>query len=148
MGIIKDSAKSNTFCRTTIMKNLLTFNKASRVCFNILAQLLLWGALLFGASLTFAAGQLEQKHLSLGLSCSSCHQDAAPKTAAASTSCESCHGDLKKVSDLTTDIHPNPHVSHQGPFDCLVCHHVHRASEIKCNECHVFEFERKKAVKQ
>ncbi len=91
-----------------------------------------------------AAGQLEKKHLDSKLTCAACHDESPPAKAVPKTKCESCHGDVAKVAEKTKDIHPNPHISHLGPMDCGDCHHVHKASVIKCNECHVYDFERGK----
>jgi len=41
-------------------------------------------------------------------------------------------------SDYATHggIEANPHQSHNGELDCAVCHHMHKASEKYCIQCH------------
>jgi hypothetical protein len=86
-------------------------------------------------------GYLIDKHIAAGLSCVVCHRDAPPPKAPAMTVCTSCHGTYSQIAAKTASDQPNPHASHLGEIPCAACHHVHRASESLCDQCHTFGME-------
>jgi fumarate reductase flavoprotein subunit len=83
-------------------------------------------------------GYLIDKHVGAGLACASCHRDAPPPKAPEMTVCTGCHGTYLQIAAKTASDQPNPHASHLGQIPCAACHHVHRASESLCDQCHTF----------
>ncbi len=83
-------------------------------------------------------GYLIDKHIRAGLDCASCHRDAPLSDAPKMTVCTGCHGSYSQIAAKTASDRPNPHASHLGEIPCWACHHVHRASETLCDECHAF----------
>jgi fumarate reductase flavoprotein subunit len=83
-------------------------------------------------------GFLIDKHIGAGLDCASCHRDAPPPNAPAMTACVGCHGSYQQIAARTAADQPNPHGSHLGELPCAACHHVHKASETFCDQCHAF----------
>ncbi|MEI9967766.1 MAG: cytochrome c3 family protein [Terracidiphilus sp.] len=87
-------------------------------------------------------GFLIDKHLAVGMQCGSCHIASPPPTPPTMATCLSCHGGTySKLAEVTNMDTPNPHDSpHESEIPCAMCHHVHRASELHCNECHTLDF--------
>jgi hypothetical protein len=83
-------------------------------------------------------GYLIDKHIRAGLNCASCHSAAPPPQAPEMTACIGCHGSYQQIAAKTAADTPNPHASHLGEIPCAACHHLHKASEVFCNECHAF----------
>lgn len=53
--------------------------------------------------------------------------------------CLDCHGtyaDLAKETEGYSGGKFNPHASHSGELDCLLCHRVHEKSQLHCIQCH------------
>jgi len=83
-------------------------------------------------------GFLIDKHAKAGVACRACHTvdlstEPTPQT------CLGCHGGSNAALAAATTALPNPHESHMGEIPCGDCHHVHKASETKCNQCHTFD---------
>jgi len=113
----------------------------------LLAGLSLMAALLVPAvkvvSQTAAPGSghgfLIDRHVAAHVPCGQCHTAglAVPPTV---VTCLSCHGGTyQKLAASTANDTPNPHASHQGEVPCSACHHVHKASQLICNNCHNFD---------
>jgi len=84
-------------------------------------------------------GFLIDKHSEKGVNCAACHAAAPPPAAPAMTVCLGCHGgSYQAIAAKTTSVEPNPHASHQGDIPCASCHHIHKASESFCDQCHSF----------
>ena len=83
-------------------------------------------------------GYLIDKHIRPGLDCASCHRNAPPPEAPEMSICTGCRGSYSQIAAKTASDQPNPHASHLGEIPCAACHHVHRASETLCDECHTF----------
>jgi len=84
-------------------------------------------------------GFLIDKHMKANVDCAKCHTQstATPPTM---VTCLSCHGGTyEKLAAMTEKDMPNPHASHRGDVDCDQCHHVHKASETVCNQCHTYD---------
>ena len=82
-------------------------------------------------------GFLIDKHLAGG-NCAACHTESPPSAAVPTSVCISCHGSYKEIAAKSAADEPNPHASHLGELPCEACHHVHRTSEIYCDQCHAF----------
>lgn len=110
------------------------------MCFGVLTAIFAW--LVVAAAQTggpTAAARLLAIHGKAGVTCAACHAERPPKLAPAQTTCLHCHGgNYAAVAAKSTAV-PNPHASHLGELPCGDCHHVHRASVIKCNQCHSFD---------
>jgi fumarate reductase flavoprotein subunit len=117
------------------MRNLLTFvvllAGASFMLFNAAAQ----GPTGPGSG----HGFLIDKHAAAGVNCAGCHRDAPPPNAPEMTACLGCHGSYTQIAAKTAASNPNPHASHLGELPCAACHHVHKASENFCSDCHAFK---------
>ncbi len=83
-------------------------------------------------------GFLIDKHIAAGLDCAACHVDAPPPQVPAMTVCTGCHGSYQDIAAKSASDEPNPHASHLGDIPCASCHHVHKASETYCDQCHSF----------
>jgi fumarate reductase flavoprotein subunit len=83
-------------------------------------------------------GFLIDKHLAAGVNCVGCHANAPPPQLPAMTVCMDCHGSYQQIAPKTASDQPNPHASHLGDIPCASCHHVHKASETFCDQCHSF----------
>ena len=84
-------------------------------------------------------GFLIDKHIAAKVTCAQCHTEntATPPTVA---TCLTCHGgSYAKLAAMTENDKPNPHSSHRGDVPCDQCHHVHKASETLCNQCHTYD---------
>ena len=81
-----------------------------------------------------------EKHQQAGLTCQSCHKESPPNVTVAGAQCMTCHGDVAKLIAKSIKAVPNPHASpHISPGEtpkCEECHHIHKPSEISCNNCH------------
>lgn len=85
-------------------------------------------------------GALLAKHIAAGLNCSACHAENPPSKAADPVGCLNCHGPNDALVASTAADEPNPHaVSHIGEIPCTECHHVHKPSEVFCNNCHSYD---------
>jgi hypothetical protein len=81
-------------------------------------------------------GFLINKHIAAKLTCADCHP-TMPAQPTATATCLGCHGGTYDVLAAQTGAdEPNPHQSHQGDVPCAACHHVHKASENFCAQCH------------
>ena len=87
--------------------------------------------------------ELRGKHAELALGCDACHGTPTPVKRAPASSCIECHDDYPGIGEITKNIEPNPHNSHQGEIRCTACHKVHEPSVLYCNSCHNFELEMK-----
>lgn len=87
------------------------------------------------------AALLADKHATGGAACSACHEENPPSEAPPTPKCLLCHGSYDKVAQKTKEAAPNPHASHMGEIPCVNCHHMHKASESYCAQCHDFSFE-------
>jgi hypothetical protein len=83
-------------------------------------------------------GYLIDKHVAAGLKCETCHANAPPPHVPAMSVCTGCHGSYKDIATKTASDNPNPHDSHVGQIPCSSCHHIHKASELFCSQCHNF----------
>jgi hypothetical protein len=84
-------------------------------------------------------GFLIDKHVKAGVDCAKCHTQNT-KTPPTTETCLSCHGGTyAKLAAMTEKDTPNPHSSHRGDVPCEQCHHVHKASETMCNQCHTYD---------
>ena len=87
-------------------------------------------------------GKISGSHLHLlrGVFCSDCHGEKKIYGLVGTDRCLKCHINGQKVAALTDTLDPNPHDSiHYGQdLDCDLCHHIHKKSEIFCNQCHDF----------
>ena len=52
--------------------------------------------------------------------------------------CLVCHQSYEAVAKRTNSIKPNPHESHRGEVDCIVCHKIDQKPHFECNDCHEF----------
>jgi hypothetical protein len=85
---------------------------------------------------------LDHLHQKQGIGCKECHGSAKPVKGdtVENKTCVACHGDypaLAAKSKLPPKLaNRNPHASHLGDIDCVVCHKSHKASEPYCLGCH------------
>jgi formate-dependent nitrite reductase cytochrome c552 subunit len=89
-----------------------------------------------------ANGNLDSIHAKKNVTCVDCHGPASPAKGdtVENDVCVKCHGTYDTLAAKT--INPkvpnrNPHKSHLGEIDCVVCHMAHKPSEAYCNGCHV-----------
>ena len=82
-------------------------------------------------------GPAGKAHQDAKVTCQACHKDQKNKPADSAT-CLNCHGGYKTVAARTAQTKPNPHESHMGELRCTLCHSMHKASKVYCNECHTF----------
>jgi hypothetical protein len=84
-------------------------------------------------------GFLIDKHVAAHVTCAQCHA-AGMAVPPATAACLTCHGGTyQKLAASTAKDTPNPHESHQGEIPCSACHHVHKSSQLICNNCHNFD---------
>lgn len=83
---------------------------------------------------------LGERHKKAGVVCEECHQGEISEGNATKVDCFRCHIGYLKLAERTSKITPNPHKSHMGNLECIVCHHIHKASEDYCGECHNIGF--------
>ena len=52
--------------------------------------------------------------------------------------CLSCkeHDSYPALAETTADWKRNPHASHWGDMECVLCHNQHRANVLYCTQCH------------
>ncbi|MBI4789201.1 MAG: cytochrome c3 family protein [Chloroflexi bacterium] len=80
---------------------------------------------------------LDNKHLSKGMACATCHTPSPPPNPPTSAACLTCHkGSYTALAEVTQRINPNPHKSHLGEAECADCHRGHRPFEYACKTCH------------
>lgn len=84
-------------------------------------------------------GFLIDKHMAAGLNCAACHAESPPAKAPDNSACIKCHGSYSDIAAKTAQDQPNPHASHLGEIPCASCHHVHKASQVYCAQCHNFD---------
>jgi hypothetical protein len=108
------------------------------------AVLLLWGAAILSPPGPARAAQrllLADRHTNGGIGCPDCHKESPPGRSVPMAVCLGCHGDYQKVAAKTGKIDPNPHASHLGEYECVKCHHAHKASVNACAECHPMDMD-------
>ena len=106
--------------------------------FGLLASLLWQAAAQTQTAPGGGHGFLIDKHTAAGVNCTGCHGNASPPKAPEMTACLGCHGSYSQIAAKTASDQPNPHASHLGDLPCSACHHVHKASETYCDQCHAF----------
>lgn len=80
---------------------------------------------------------MDNKHLSKGIQCTSCHNSMPPQGPPKSEVCLGCHGgSYSALAEKTVKVNPNPHKSHLGEIACTECHRSHDAFRYYCKECH------------
>jgi hypothetical protein len=84
---------------------------------------------------------LDAIHGSAGFTCSKCHGASIPQpdTTVENGVCLECHGTLENLAKKTEPkdfADRNPHKSHLGEINCVVCHKGHTSSTILCLDCH------------
>lgn len=84
---------------------------------------------------------LDSLHGRKNVTCSGCHGKILPKAedTVDNERCLECHGPLEKlVAQTAPKDFPdrNPHKSHLGEMECMVCHHAHEGSSVYCLNCH------------
>ena len=80
---------------------------------------------------------LDNKHLSKGLTCTSCHTPLPPPNPPTAATCLTCHkGSYTALAEATQRISPNPHKSHLGEAACSDCHRGHQPFVLACRTCH------------
>ena len=82
---------------------------------------------------------LSHAHQLSGVTCTDCHEKQRPAAAPEGQKCLACHAGYKKIALTDKALH-NPHDSHMGELDCLLCHHVHKNSENFCGQCHWWKY--------
>ncbi len=80
--------------------------------------------------------EIMDAHSENGLACADCHLTDTPEKKPKSSTCFDCHIDYPSVAELTAELRPNPHNSHQGELRCTYCHSPHGNEKLYCNECH------------
>lgn len=79
---------------------------------------------------------ITDKHKDIGLTCENCHETSSPENRPAMAVCIECHKSYETIKELTKNLKPNPHDSHQGDLRCTLCHSAHGNDKLYCNECH------------
>ncbi len=84
---------------------------------------------------------LDGIHAGKGVSCQQCHgkQKVDVGDTVAQATCLGCHGSYAELAKKTTPerfAKRNPHASHLGDIECVVCHHGHEVSVSYCVGCH------------
>ena len=55
--------------------------------------------------------------------------------------CLECHRSYESLVERTSDLDPNPHLSHLTELECYLCHKSHQESQLYCLQCHDYELE-------
>ncbi len=84
---------------------------------------------------------LDAIHAKQNVGCVACHGSVFPVKGdtVENERCSACHGSYADIAARTKSVkqpNRNPHNSHLGEIDCVVCHHAHKASYAYCNGCH------------
>lgn len=96
-----------------------------------------------GANVVMASDFGADRHLAVGVSCTSCHGESAmgnpeKMTFPDETTCLNCHN-REEVVNKTKTVEPNPHLApHNG--ECTLCHVQHDEPQDYCAECHSFGY--------
>jgi hypothetical protein len=83
-------------------------------------------------------GYLIDRHKAAAVGCPACHADVQSPKDPDKSICLGCHGTYAQIAAKTAADKPNPHATHLGEITCSGCHHVHRAPETICDQCHTF----------
>lgn len=81
---------------------------------------------------------LGERHKAAGIACARCHGEK-PAAPVAAGICAGCHPNVAKTEKIRDDL-PNPHNAHMDYPNCTDCHHIHKASENQCGQCHNFDY--------
>lgn len=85
---------------------------------------------------------MDHLHQQKSIGCASCHGKGTPVKGdtVENGTCNTCHGGypaLAARSKLPAKFaNRNPHASHLGDIDCVVCHKAHNVSAPYCLGCH------------
>jgi len=84
---------------------------------------------------------LDALHGKANIVCSQCHGSVIPQpdTTVENGVCLGCHGPAESLAKKTEPkdfADRNPHKSHLGDINCVVCHKGHTASTVICLDCH------------
>ncbi len=84
---------------------------------------------------------LDALHGKANIICSQCHGSVMPQpdTTVENGVCLGCHGSLESLAKKTEPkdfADRNPHKSHLGDINCVVCHKGHTVSTVICLDCH------------
>jgi nitrate/TMAO reductase-like tetraheme cytochrome c subunit len=100
--------------------------------------LLVWGFAL--ATIAVAGNHLADRHAQNGVECAGCHVEKVPSKAPKMDTCLKCHGgSYEELAKAPAEKKPNPHYTHVGDKECIVCNKGHKAPEFFCNDCHKFK---------
>jgi cytochrome c3-like protein len=89
-----------------------------------------------------ASSFLDHLHRQKDVGCAGCHGKGTPVKGdtVENKTCSGCHGDYPALAVKTglpeKLAKRNPHDSHLGDIDCVVCHKAHTVSESYCLGCH------------
>lgn len=78
------------------------------------------------------------KHNSIQLKCTDCHETTNPKKSPEMRTCFNCHESYTAIKNITKKVQPNPHGSHLGELNCSLCHSTHGSNKLYCSNCHNF----------
>ena len=117
---------------------------------NLVIKRIFWlsiAAIIFCSGLILAEERpfTADRHKKANITCSGCHGEEQPKTAATQKGCITCHKSLEAVAERTKDFEKNPHKNHLtdgSDIECTQCHQSHKADVVICTQCHsgmVFE---------
>jgi len=56
--------------------------------------------------------------------------------------CLKCHGTYSELAQKTSNVKPNPHMSHLGEIQCTLCHRSHKPFVNHCAQCHNWTFQK------
>lgn len=82
---------------------------------------------------------LDNKHNQNKVDCVGCHETLLPENPSSMEYCFKCHGSYAQIAELTNTNFYNPHESHVGELECMLCHKGHEKFQLYCNECHEFD---------
>lgn len=87
------------------------------------------------------SGYTDNLHAKAGMICSQCHGKGLPKAGdtVENSRCLACHGPMDQLINKTESREfkdRNPHKSHLGNIDCIICHKAHTESRVYCLDCH------------
>ncbi len=97
------------------------------------------------------SSNIDACHAKHHVSCFDCHRKGLPRKgdSVENDTCISCHDSYVDLAQKTKPARfpdRNPHESHLGEIECVVCHRAHKPSEIYCLGCHLqFDMEIKGA---